>query len=85
MTGARMATGARRREPGPATIAVGATARTVREQRGWSVAECAGRCGWSQSTLSRLETGRLTMTVDQLVGLALVLGCKPSRLLRGVS
>ena len=79
-----MATTTRRREPGPASIAVGRAVRAVREQHGWTVAHCAHQCGWSQSTLSRLETGRVSMTVDQLAILAGMLRCKPSRLLRGV-
>lgn len=85
MTAPRMATRSRRREPGAASTSVGRTVRAVREMRGWSVAACAARCGWSQSTLSRLETGRVSMTVDQLVALASVLDSTPSRLLRDVS
>ncbi len=44
--------------------------RGLRLGRGWSLENLAGRCGLSPSTLSRLETGRRRIALDQLVPIA---------------
>ncbi|MFD3548511.1 helix-turn-helix domain-containing protein [Streptomyces sp. NPDC058655] len=44
--------------------------RALRVAQGWSLAELAARAHLSQSTLSRIETGRRRLALDQLVTLA---------------
>ena len=48
--------------------------RGLREARGWSLDELAGRCFLSPSTLSRIETGHRRIALDQLAPIARVLG-----------
>jgi transcriptional regulator with XRE-family HTH domain len=48
--------------------------RGLRLARGWSLDALAGRCHLSPSTLSRLETGRRRIALDQLVPIAQALG-----------
>lgn len=74
-----------RHTPGRATRLAGANARAIREQRGLSQREVGEPLGWNQSMVGRLESGRVNMTVEQLLLLAGVLGVKPARLLRGVA
>lgn len=55
--------------------------RSLRRARGWSLDELAGRTNLSPSTLSRLETGRRRMAIDQLVTLARALDTTVDELL----
>jgi transcriptional regulator with XRE-family HTH domain len=55
--------------------------RSLRTARGWSLDELARRTHISPSTLSRLETGRRRMALDQLVPLARALGTTVDALL----
>jgi len=48
--------------------------RGLRQARGWSLDELAARSHLSPSTLSRIETGHRRIGLDQLAGLARVLG-----------
>ncbi len=57
-------------EPGAVLDAVGPRLRTIRRDRGVTLAELATATGISESTLSRLETGRLRPTLEQLLPLA---------------
>ena len=60
-------------EPTPlsATLAlVGPRLRQVREQRGLTLTDAAGRTGISKSTLSRLETGQRRPSLELLLPLA---------------
>ncbi len=53
---------------------VGARLRQLRRSRRMSLADLAGKTGLSASTLSRLETGRMRPTLEQLLPLARVHG-----------
>ncbi|EOM75889.1 XRE family transcriptional regulator [Rhodococcus rhodnii] len=48
--------------------------RGLRVARGWSLDALAARCFLSPSTLSRIETGRRRIALDQLVPIARALG-----------
>ncbi|WP_028785500.1 helix-turn-helix domain-containing protein [Terracoccus sp. 273MFTsu3.1] len=48
--------------------------RGLRLARGWSLDALAGRCGFSPSTLSRIETGHRRIAIDQLGPIARALG-----------
>lgn len=49
---------------------VGPRLRDLRNRAGWTLAELAERTGVGASTLSRLETGRVRPTLEQLLPLA---------------
>jgi transcriptional regulator with XRE-family HTH domain len=53
---------------------IGARVRVFRELHGLKQADVAERCGWTASKQSRLEHGKLPLTVDDLATLARVLG-----------
>ncbi|EFQ83651.1 DNA-binding helix-turn-helix protein [Aeromicrobium marinum DSM 15272] len=53
---------------------VGRRVRALRVARGWSLDDLAGRCWFSPATLSRMETGRRRIGLDQLAALARALG-----------
>jgi transcriptional regulator with XRE-family HTH domain len=55
--------------------------RSLRQDRGWSLDDLAGRANMSASTISRLETGRRRLSVDHLVVLAAALGTTVDELL----
>jgi len=44
--------------------------RALRHAQGWSLDDLAARCNLSASTISRIETGKRTMSIDVLVALA---------------
>lgn len=48
--------------------------RSLRNARGWSLDNLAGRCSLSPSTLSRLETGHRRIALDQLIPIARAFG-----------
>ena len=48
--------------------------RSLRLARGWTLDSLAARCGLSPSNLSRIETGRRRIALDQLVPIARALG-----------
>ncbi|HAP76586.1 MAG TPA: XRE family transcriptional regulator [Acidimicrobiaceae bacterium] len=55
--------------------------RALRQRAGWSLDQLAERAGLSPSTLSRIETGRRTISLDVLVPLARALGVALDELL----
>lgn len=57
-------------EAAQAIAAVGGRLRTVRQQRGLTLADVSGRTGVSASTLSRLESGQRRATLELLLPLA---------------
>lgn len=48
--------------------------RSLRNARGWTLDEMAGRCLLNPSTLSRIETGQRRIAIDQLAPIARSLG-----------
>jgi transcriptional regulator with XRE-family HTH domain len=64
-------------------ITVGNRLRSLRRSKGWSLDHLADRAGIGASTISRLETGRRRMALDQLVKLARALDTTADELLAG--
>lgn len=60
---------------------LGARARALRVQRGWTLREAAERSGLSSRFLVQLESGRGNISVRRLVEVARALGTTPSALL----
>lgn len=58
--------------------------RGLRQARGWSLDALAARCQMSPSTLSRIETGRRSIGLEQLVPLARALGTTIDHLVESV-
>jgi transcriptional regulator with XRE-family HTH domain len=84
----RAPSGARR---GPAAnsraapaIDLGRTARRLRESQKLTLVEVAHRAGISSAMLSRLETGRVSPSLETIVALAHALGVTPSALMQRV-
>jgi transcriptional regulator with XRE-family HTH domain len=75
-----------RRGDGGARVAVrlGRVARRIREQLGLTLADVAERARISAGMLSRLETGRVSPSLETIVALAQVLGVRPSILLQEI-
>src|ERR1700691_1729728 len=63
---------------------LGAVARRVREGQGLTLTDVATTAGISAGMLSRLETGRVTPSLETLVALAGALGVRPALLLQDV-
>ena len=59
---------------------VGAKVRELREERGWLQDELAERSGLARNTISRIEMGRLSPTVDSVTALAGALSVEPGDL-----
>jgi transcriptional regulator with XRE-family HTH domain len=59
---------------------IGKTIRMVRERRGFTLKDCAERCGWSSAKLCRIEGGLQACSVDDLARVATILGCHPESL-----
>lgn len=53
---------------------LGTTLRTLRQQRGWTLAELSRRSGFSIPTLSKVENDRLSLSYDKLIRLSEGLG-----------
>ena len=60
---------------------LGARARALRQQRGWTLREVAERSGLSSRFLVQLESGRGNISVRRLAEVARALGTTPSALL----
>ena len=60
---------------------VGPRLRAVRQERGWTLDDLAGRAGMSVSTLSRLESGKRQASLELLVPLTRQLGIRVDDLL----
>lgn len=58
-----------RKPPGPKAAGLGAELRAIRLRLKLSMAEVAQRLGWSESTVSRLETGRRNIDVEEVSAL----------------
>lgn len=63
-----------RKPPGPKAAGLGAELRAVRKRLNLSMAEVAGRLEWSESTVSRLETGRRNIDIEDVSALLAVYG-----------
>jgi len=61
---------------------IGIVARRIREQLGLTLASVAQRAQISPGMLSRLETGRVSPSLETIVALAEVLGIRPALLLQ---
>lgn len=59
--------------------------RSLRQARGWSLDNLAERALMSPSGLSRIETGRQRISLDQLTSLARVLGTSIDQLVETVN
>jgi transcriptional regulator with XRE-family HTH domain len=60
---------------------VGQRIRAIREARGWTQSELAGRLRRTQTAVSYWESGRRGLSIDDLVDVAGVLGVESSALL----
>lgn len=58
----------------PVDRVVRARVRGLRKSRGWTLDELSARCFISASTLSRIETARQRVSLDQLTAIAQALG-----------
>jgi transcriptional regulator with XRE-family HTH domain len=65
-------------------VALGRTARRLRESQNLTLADVAGVAGISSAMLSRLETGRVSPSLDTMVALSQALGVTASILLQQV-
>lgn len=73
-------------EMGPTSTTVAANVRRIREVRGWSTYELAGKLTKisrpiAPSAISKIERGERQVSVDDLMALALVLRVNPNALL----
>lgn len=59
----------------------GSTIRVAREVMEWSQSELASRAGLTQSTVSAIERGKISLGVERAKRLAVVLGVHPAVLL----
>ncbi|MBA2933548.1 helix-turn-helix domain-containing protein [Sphingomonas sp. CGMCC 1.13654] len=59
---------------------LGEALRSIRKERGWSLADAAAATGFSISMLSKIENGQRSLTYDKLVQLAESLSIDISRL-----
>ena len=69
-------------DPGNVGRQLGAVARRVRESQDLTLTDVAVSAGISAGMLSRLETGRVTPSLETLVALAGALGVRPALLLQ---
>lgn len=67
-----------------AAARVGRVARRIREELGLTLAEVALRARISAGMLSRLETGRVSPSLETIVALAAALGVQPALLLQEI-
>ena len=70
--------------PASPALDLGRTARRLRENQNLTLADVAARAGISSAMLSRLETGRVSPSLETLVALAQALGVTPSILMQSV-
>lgn len=73
-----------RRPPGPKAAVLGAELRAIRQRLRLSMLEVAKRLGWSESLVSRLETGRRNIDseeVSALLAIYLITGTERERLM----
>src|SRR6267378_8358262 len=65
-------------------VGLGRTARRLRESQNLTLADVAQRADISSAMLSRLETGRVSPSLETIVALARTLGVTPSALMQRV-
>jgi transcriptional regulator with XRE-family HTH domain len=63
-----------RKPPGPKAAGLGAELRAIRKRLKLSMAEVAGRLGWSESLVSRLETGNRNINIEEVSALLAIYG-----------
>src|SRR2546429_9939728 len=63
---------------------IGRVARRIRDELGLTLANVAQQAGISPGMLSRLETGRVSPSLETIVALAEVLGIRPALLSQDV-
>src|ERR1700690_1024605 len=80
-TAPRAAAAARTDNP---ALDLGRTARRLREGQNLTLADLGRRAGISSAMLSRLETGRVSPSLETIVALAQALGVTPSALMQRV-
>jgi transcriptional regulator with XRE-family HTH domain len=56
--------------------------RELRERKGWSQDELAKKCGWTQYRVSRIETGKTALSLEDMKTVARVFGVPVSRLIK---
>ena len=61
-------------------MTLGRKIRELRQLKGWSLAELAKHSGVALSSLSRIETSRMTGTLESHIGIARALGVRVSEL-----
>src|SRR6185503_9987199 len=61
---------------------IGRVVRQLRDSQGLTLAEAAARASISAAMLSRIETGRVTPSLETLVSLSAALGVRPATLLQ---
>ena len=71
------------RPPNPA-LDLGRTARRLRESQNLTLADVAGLAGISSAMLSRLETGRVSPSLETIVALSRALGVTASALMQRI-
>lgn len=59
---------------------LGSALRTIRQERGWTLAQAAAHTGISISALSKIENGQRSLTYDKLIELASSLEVEITRL-----
>lgn len=59
--------------------------RTFRDARQTTQADLADAAGMSRATLANIESGRQSVSLEQLYGLASALACEPAALLPSVN
>jgi transcriptional regulator with XRE-family HTH domain/quercetin dioxygenase-like cupin family protein len=67
---------------GDVGLQIGRVARQLREAQGLTLAEAAASADISPAMLSRIETGRVTPSLETLVSLSAALGVRPATLLQ---
>jgi transcriptional regulator with XRE-family HTH domain len=73
-----------RRKPDSAAVDLGRTARRLRESQNLTLADVARRADISSAMLSRLETGRVSPSLETIVALSQALGVTASALMQRV-
>jgi transcriptional regulator with XRE-family HTH domain len=62
----------------------GNNARELRERKGMGQAELCDRTGWGQAYLSRVENGRVNISLESMQLLAKALGTSIAELVKGL-
>lgn len=65
-------------------MTLGRKIRELRQQKDWSLAVLSKRSGVALSSLSRIETGRMTGTLESHIAIAKVLGARLAELYAGM-